>query len=364
MRSTPSAVRLTHGLCLVLLTMGAAGAETWDASAKLEEIRGTRKVPALAAAAIQKGEILAIGAVGVRRLGGEERVTVNDRWHLGSCTKSMTASLAALLVERKKIRFESTIGEVIGARVAGMNSTWRDVTLEQLFQHRAGAPGKAPPELWGKAWAMKGSPSEQRWAFVSGLLAEPPASEPGQTFKYSNQGYSIAGQMLETVSATGWEDLLKTELFTPLGLKSAGYGAPATLGQVDQPWGHSAGLPVAPGPGADNPPAIGPGGTVHMRYAGWHASRNALLSRASFERLHTPPTGAEYAMGFYVTERGWAGGKALMHTGSNTMNFAVMWIAPAKEFAVVAATNSATREAEQACDDACAALIRKLLPPQ
>ena len=42
-------------------------------------------------------------------------------------------------------------------------------------------------------------------------------------------------------------------------------------------------------------------------------------------------------------------------------NYAVMWVAPKKKFAVVAATNSAGRDAELACDDACAQLIRRFL---
>jgi hypothetical protein len=61
-------------------------------------------------------------------------------------------------------------------------------------------------------------------------------------------------------------------------------------------------------------------------------------------------------------ERGWAGGTALMHNGSNTMWYIVMWVAPEKDFAVIAATNIAGPDAEQGCDDACVAMIGKWLP--
>ncbi len=145
--------------------------------------------------------------------------------------------------------------------------------------------------------------------------------------------------------------------------------------RVDAPWGHrlrgAAIEPVPPGPGADNPPAIGPAGTVHCsirdlaRYAGWHArgtqAGKTFLSDAGFARLHLPVGPEQYAMGWGVTPRGWAGGAALTHTGSNTMFYAVVWIAPARDAAFVAATNLAGPAAEKACDDAVSTLVRRVL---
>ena len=55
--------------------------------------------PALAAAVVRDGKIVALGASGVRKAGDKTAVTVNDKFHLGSCTKSMMAVLAALMVE-------------------------------------------------------------------------------------------------------------------------------------------------------------------------------------------------------------------------------------------------------------------------
>jgi hypothetical protein len=47
-------------------------------------------------------------------------------------------------------------------------------------------------------------------------------------------------------------------------------------------------------------------------------------------------------MGWGVVTRDWAGGTALNHAGSNTMNLAETWVAPAKGLVFVAATNIAT----------------------
>ncbi len=346
-----------------------------DWNAELEAIRKKHDVPALAAAAMVKTELLGAGAVGVRKLGDKTAVTLDDQWHIGSCTKSMTSTLAAMLVERGQIKWETTVGEIFPELRGTMDEQWQAVTLEQLLTHRAGAPHEPPPNLWRNAWARHGTPTEQREEFVRGLLLRRPESAPGTAFLYSNQGYSIAGAMIERVTGEPWEKLLQTMVFPVSLMNSAGFGAPASPGKLDQPWGHARTgeklVPVAPGPNADNPPAIGPGGTVHcsitefVRYAAWHARGESLgsaaLKRESFVKLHTPPAGGEYACGWAVAPRPWADGNALMHAGTNLMFYAVMWIAPAREAAFVAATNCPGEPAEQACDEAVAAMIARYL---
>jgi CubicO group peptidase (beta-lactamase class C family) len=353
---------------LLALSVAAAGA---DVSELLEPIRQRHGLPALAAAAMADGRLLSAGATGVRRLGGAERVTVDDKWHLGSCTKSMTATLAALLVEKGRLKWDTTVGDAFPD--LAMNEAWRGVTLELLLGHRAGAPPKPPGALWAGAWKRNGSAVSQRMEFVSGLLTLAPDPPPKSRFVYSNQGYSIAGAMMERLEKMPWEALLTEMVFEPLGMKSAGFGAPGRPGAEDQPWGHRQRgvmlVPVPPGPEADNPPAIGPGGIVHasivdfVRYAAWHAAERdakpVLLSPASFQKLHTPLEGQDYALGWNVSRRGWAGGRTLFHNGTNTMNFAVMWLAPRRNFAVVAATNAGGPQADKACDEAVGALIQQ-----
>ena len=65
-----------------------------------------------------------------------------------------------------------------------------------------------------------------------------------------------------------------------------------------------------------------------------------LLKAETFETLQTPPPGSEYAGGWMVVDRPWAGGRALTHSGSNTMWYATIWIAPKRDFAVLVATNA------------------------
>ncbi|HUE36117.1 MAG TPA: hypothetical protein VMO20_01900 [Candidatus Acidoferrum sp.] len=90
-------------------------------------------------------------------------------------------------------------------------------------------------------------------------------------------------------------------------------------------------------------------------------SSNGLLKPETLARLQTPPVGSDYACGWICVKRGWAGGTALTHAGSNTMWYVVEWLAPEKNFSVVVGTNIAGPEAEQACDDAASEMIQHWL---
>ena len=328
-------------------------------------------VPALGGCIVRGENVVALGAAGVRERGKPEKATAADRWHLGSCTKAMTATLCALLVEEKKLRWDSTVGKSFPG-VKSMDAKWKGVTLEQLLVQRAGAPPTLDADgLWGRLWAHRGSTREQRMTLVEGVVTKPPLHEPGSKFLYANANFAIAGAMAEQAADLEWEALLRARLFEPLGMKSAGYGAPGNAEPVDEPRGHRGdGTPVPPGPGSDNPAAIGPGGTVHASLEDWAKfvslhldgarGRPRLLDAATFRKLHEPPPDPKdrYAMGWIVTDRPWAGGRVLTHSGSNTMWYCTTWIAPEKGFAVLVTCNQGGDVAAKACDDAAGALIK------
>jgi CubicO group peptidase (beta-lactamase class C family) len=340
-----------------------AGADK-EVNALLEPIRDKYKMPGLVAALVRGDRVLALGAVGVRKHGSPEPITVHDQIHIGSCTKAMTATLLALLVQEKKLRWDSTLGEVFTEDREKLHPDYRKVTLSQLLTHRASLPANV---IW---WALgRDEPTtRQRYTLLRTVLARAPKIEPGTEFHYSNVGYAVAGLMAEHVTGRSWEALMRERLFEPLGMKSAGFGPPGTKGKVDQPWGH---FPGKEGPRprqADNAPVLGPAGTVHCTLSDWakfialhlqkSEGKTRLLTAASLRRLHTPPAeGRPYAFGWLVFERDWAAGKALTHAGSNKMWFAVAWLAPERNFAVLVATNVGGDEAREGCDEAVGALV-------
>jgi len=245
-----------------------------------------------------------------------------------------------------------------------MHPSYRRATLELLLSHRSGAPAN------GRDYGKPDAPvTEQRLAYLDAITTRPPEAEPGTRYSYSNAGYIIAGTILERVSGQSWEDLVRARLFQPLGMRSAGFGPPSAPDQTDQPWGHVwQGGKFAPRYG-DNPPGLGPAGTVHcslpdyLKFAERHTSGGSppppLVSPSSYAKLHEPAPGQDYAMGWIAVERGWAGGRALNHTGSNTMNRFVVWLAPKIELSIVVAANADGGKTPQILDGVVGELIKQ-----
>ena len=236
--------------------------------------------------------------------------------------------------------------------------------------------GDPPPAAWKRAWEEKGTPTQQRREFIEAVLEQPLAASPRTKMVYSNQGYAIIGAMLEKVSGQDYETLITEKLFKPLHMDTAGFGPPGTPDKVDQPWGHIHKLFMTIPVRGDNPPAWASAGRVHCslddlaRYVMLHLqhTNNGPLKPETLAKLHAPPMAAgitnpmdNYACGWEILKRDWAGGTALWHNGSNTMWYIVMWLAPEKNFAVIAATNIAGPDAEKGCDEAATAMIQKWL---
>lgn len=337
-------------------------------AATLQPIRERHGVPALSGAIVTSRGLLAVGVVGERKRGSAVPATTNDAWHLGSDTKAMTATLAALLVEKGRLQWTSTVAQVFPELAAGFDPACRPVTLTQLLMHRAGLPANLD---WG-ALSHSGSVPSQRVAAVKEALGHAPRSAPGTRMEYSNVGYVVAGAMIERVTGESWERVMETRLFQPLAMTHAGFGGIGTRGRIDAPWPHRADGQPEPdnGPDIDNPPVLGPAGRVHAPLADWARfiadqlrgaqGGQGLLRPESYRTLQTAPDGGDYALGWQVTKRDWAGGRALTHTGSNTMNFSVVWMSPARDFAVLVCVNQGGDTAARAADEAAWGLIRDL----
>jgi CubicO group peptidase (beta-lactamase class C family) len=338
------------------------------------------KLPAVAAAVVMGGIIAAAGAVGTRRAGANIPVAIDDRFHIGSDTKAMTALLAAMLVEQNKLRWDSSVAEIFPELTASMAPEIKPVRLDQLLSHTSGIPSDNPAQdkLILRSFAQGGlNLDELRYWLVKELLPMPLQSKPGERFAYSNMGYVLAGAMIERVGGASWEELVASRIFDPLGLKTAGFGPQSSLGRVDAPLGHlvrpdGSLKPMLAGPNGDNPDIIGPAGTVHLSildfatWAGWNAGGGrrgpALVRPATLQKLQTPvidipprpdakpgtPPPGRYALGWGTAAMPFAPEPLLFHGGSNEMNLAYVILEPKKDFAMVMATNVAGEPADKA----------------
>jgi CubicO group peptidase (beta-lactamase class C family) len=166
-----------------------------------------------------------------------------SRFEIGSVTKTMTATLLALLIGEERAALDDAIGRWL---VAGPNG---DITLRELVTHTSGLPRLAPSQTAGPIDLA--NPYVNLTADVAEADLRQAARRPGAGFAYSNFGYQLLGLVLERITGTAYPDLLGERLLAPLSMTCSGVGAAGGGIRIS---GHAAGEAVTawdqPLPGA------------------------------------------------------------------------------------------------------------------
>jgi len=322
--------------------------ENWDGL--IGEARRYLDVPAIGGVIFKDGEILDQGVHGTKTYFGKNEIAATDLWHIGSITKSMTATMIARLVERDILRWDETLSEIFGPDI--IHAGWQGVTLKELLTHSSGAEANFPTEIMLKYPKAEAEILLERKQAVLNILSKAPNEK--STFLYSNVGYTIAGHIAEHKSGMGWEALMRAEVFEPLGLRSAGFGAPQAQNEIPPIRGHRGKLSMDPTGLADNSPIIGPAGTVHMSLQDLakfgQAHLNGLkgemdyLTKETFEILHKAILN-DYAMGWVEVKPETLPVESIFwHNGSNTMWYALLMAVPEDNMVYALATNTGTVE--------------------
>jgi len=216
--------------------------EDWkDLHDLIELVRQECGAPGMAAAIVRGEKIVDKAVIGVRRFDKPDRVQISDLWHMGSVTKTFTGTMIGKFLDEELLQWDMTIGEVLSD--IPMDPQYQKITLGQLLGHRAGVPSM--PSSGGFVSDSSGDSErttvQARAALVGQILSEKP-SGIGE-YIYSNAGYVVAGFMTERAIKQTWEILIRSQVFKPLDLKSAGFGWPATSDRRDQPYGHYGAAP-------------------------------------------------------------------------------------------------------------------------
>lgn len=347
----------------------------------LEEIRKASGLPGLIAGHFAIDGSMELEAVGVRRIDSEDLLKIDDPMHLGSCTKSMTATLLALLVDEGKLRWDETLREIFADDPIVTASEWGNTTVSELLHHTSGAVPNPP---WNRFADPAVDIRELRHNLLHWLAKKRRDPKRVGEFEYSNLGYAIAGHVIEKKRGVAWEHEIQERLFNPLGMTRVGFGAPSKTFGEDVPWGHQSVFGIKRPTEEDNVPALGPAGTVFasmpdwIKYLRFHlqlarrqrtqssdadtavdpaATIPIPISRESIAYLHTPEAGQAYAGGWICSERSWAGGKIMTHNGSNTSWYCVVFLAPEQGRGIIAASNYG-QAAVQPCDQALQLVLR------
>lgn len=356
---------------LLLLLSGCSGTSgTGRTVASTFNIKSYAAIPGLAAGIYSNDHFLEIRTEGVRKNGDDTLLDVNDKFHLGSCTKAMTATLAAIFIERGDLSWTTPLSHLLPD--IDMHPAFRNMKFETLLVHRAGLPAEHP--VFHELRSLR--PTDGRKLVTSRLLKEEPLQTPDSKYIYSNYGYIIAGHILERLAGDSWENLIEKNLFRPLEMNTCNFGPTSILNELSpsSPWGHAKVNGVSEPRHFDNPLAMGPSSTVHCSLPDWGKflalhldgfnGKNNILNSGTFKKLHSihPSGDSSYTYGGWnLLTRSWADGPVLTHNGSNTLNYAIVWIAPKKNSFIVSTANSGADEAFKATDAFVQEMISKWL---
>ncbi|MEQ1817191.1 MAG: serine hydrolase domain-containing protein [Terricaulis sp.] len=316
---------LLGGATAAALSPAPAQADTTDLAILTRAMEGTT-TPGMAALVIRDFRAEPELVTGVRRLGSGAPVRRNDRWHLGSDGKAMTATMVARLVERGALSWERPLAEMLPQFAATMHEQYRDVTLIDLMSHRSGLPhdlNDAQTEFFNAFHTDTTPFTAQRLSYLDRALREEPAGPKRAEFSYSNIGFIVAAACAEHATGRSYESLMTSQVFQPLHMRSVTFNP---YGAANQPAGHIDGR-VADRPLDTNPRMFEPAGGMSMSLPDWGRfcidlmsgdhGRGRLLTAESYRVLHTAYGGvAALGWGILPTVFG-RRGPAYFHAGSD-----------------------------------------------
>lgn len=159
------------------------------------------------------GRVVLKKAYGLANRATNQPYTVDMVSCIGSVTKQFTGAAIVKLEMMGKLK----TGDPISKYLPGVPADKQAITIHHLLTHTAG--------LSRDQGGSDEDPIE-RDALVARVLAQPLTAMPGERFEYSNEGYSLAGAIVERVSGQGYEAFLREHLFLPANMAETGYLLP------------------------------------------------------------------------------------------------------------------------------------------
>jgi CubicO group peptidase (beta-lactamase class C family) len=327
------------------------------------------KVPAVGVVVMRDGKITGQAVRGVRRVDQKTPVGDDDVWLIGSTGKVMTVAMVARLVERGVLAWDAPLEEMLPDLAQGMRPEYRNVTLVQLLSHRAGLPRDLKNLRSAQKSFTDTRPfAQQRLNYISAALKDKPETVPGTAFGYSNTGFLVAAVIAERVTGESYENLMRTEVFQPLGMLNVGFGNTSD----GQNRGHRRGKPTLKMSKFDDgaPPMFAPAGFLHMRLADWarfnldqlagSKGQGKLLTPASYRLMQTAQAGSPAGLDWGV-QASIAGrqGPVLVHQGSDGNWLAIAVLFPEQGTGVLAVANAA---AEMGAEKVLNTVVGTLFP--
>ena len=337
----PARNRLRSSAVAMLVALVSAWTPAFaDASADIAEYLSRLEKLGFAGSLVivQNGRPVLARGYGIADRGGSVPWTPATVSTIGSLTKQFTGAAILALAEDGRV----SVGDRIGLYLAGVPEDKQSITVHQLLTHTSGIVDLDGVDDWDPV---------RREEFVRRALAQELAFAPGESFEYSNAGYSLLGAIIERVTGETYEAYVRRRLLLPAGMYETGYILPdwgedrlAQGYRRGEEWGTVLGRPMA----EDGPFwALRANGGIHstpwdmVRWAEALLAGDVLSERSieSYWSPHVDEGGGDsfYGYGWVVMDVG--GVEVITHNGGNGIFFADMVIVPEAELIMVIMTN-------------------------
>lgn len=257
-----------------------------------DSLRKAYEIPELAYAVVSSTQVLKLQVLGTRKANENLPARLDDRFRIGSNTKTITGFLAALLVKEKKIAWNTAFFDLFPELKQKSHSDYHNLTLKNLLSFRTHLIPYTYTNERPAIGQFAGNDESQRYQFMAWVLQQKP-HENKDSIVFCNPAYCAAGMMLEKASGKSYLELIQ-QLGDSLGVRFY-VGAPNAT-DSSQPWGHDSDL--KPEPPAENQKLnwLLPAGNISMSLPDFAtfiqhqllglAGKSTLLTREEFYFLH------------------------------------------------------------------------------
>jgi CubicO group peptidase (beta-lactamase class C family) len=178
-----------------------------------EKTLSTFNVPGVAVAVIKDGKVIHAKGYGVRSIKTNLKVDENTLFGVASNTKAMTAASLGMLVDEKKITWDTKVTDVIPEFKMYDPYVTNEFTVRDLLTHRSGLGlGAGDLMIWPD------SSTVDKKQLIHNLRYLKPVSSFRTKYDYDNLLYIVAGEVIARVSGMTYDEFIENRIFKPLGM--------------------------------------------------------------------------------------------------------------------------------------------------
>jgi CubicO group peptidase (beta-lactamase class C family) len=207
-------------MLVALALQPAAFAQGDERSARIDEyLTRANKLGQFNGAALvaQNGKVIYKKGLGLANMEWNVPNETDTKFRLASITKQFTAALILQLVDQGKLKLDGKLSEYLPDYRKDVGDK---VTIHHLLTHTSGIPSYTSlPKFMEDAARNPYTVADFVKKYASGDLEY----EPGATFRYNNSGYFLLGAIIEKIHGKPYEQVIKENIFEPLGMKNSGY---------------------------------------------------------------------------------------------------------------------------------------------